>query len=134
MVTKEKKMSKKIERHLDLPKPRLASRGGKPAQYVYFLRVGDKEDRLFKIGTTNNPRRRMLEHERAYGKLVEVLWLSPPLSSRFTTLRVEENMIDKWKKDKPTWEYKRNDRFIIPNDVDTVTIKIRKNYYVSIPQ
>ena len=127
-------MAKKIDRHLELPKPRKASRGGKDAQYVYFIRVGDKADRLFKIGTTNNPRRRMLEHERSYGKFVEVLWLSPPLSSRFTTLRVEENMIEKWRKDEPTWTYKRNDRFTIPIDVETVTIKIRKNYYVAIPQ
>jgi len=121
-----------IQRHLDLPKPKVF-KNGNVAQYVYFLRIGNKEDRLFKIGTTNNPRRRMLEHERAYKVEVEVLWLSPVLTSKYTTLRVEDRMIEKWKKDKPRWEYRRNDRFVIPDDITEISIVIKKKYTVVIP-
>lgn len=115
-----------IERK-DLPK-----RNEKNSQYVYFVRIGDMQDRLFKIGTTNDPFRRMREHEKAYGKKISVIWLSPPLTSRFTTLRVEEKMIAYWRENKKTWDYLRNDRFTIPSEVEKVTIKIRKNYEIPI--
>lgn len=71
-------------------------KNGKDFQYVYFLRIGDPQERLFKIGTTNDPRRRMLEHERNYKKSVTVLWLSPKLRGRFTSLKVEEDNKEKW--------------------------------------
>jgi len=38
------------------------------------------------------------------------------VTSKYTTLRVEEQTIEEWKKN-PDWEYLRNDRFIIPKDV-----------------
>jgi len=108
----------------------LPNKGNKGHQWIYFIRIGDKEERLFKIGTTNNPKRRMTEHRRGYGKKIHVIWLSPPLKSRFSTLRVEENMINLWRETEPTWQYMRNDRFIIPIGVEKVSIKIRKEYEV----
>lgn len=68
----------KVSRFANLPTAK-KQKNGKDFQYVYFLRIGDPQERLFKIGTTNDPRRRMLEHERNYKKPVAVLWLSPKL-------------------------------------------------------
>lgn len=116
----------------DLPPATINKRTGKDNQYIYFLVVGDPADRVFKIGTTNNPRRRMMEHERAYKKEVNVIWLSPPLSSKWTTLKVEEKMKDAWIAGKP-WEYMRNDRFKIPANVNQVSITIKKKYVIPLP-
>lgn len=101
----------------------------KKKDYVYFIRIGDPSENLYKIGTTNNIRRRMKEHEVAYKKSVQVLWVSPPYS-KWTTLRVEERTKELWK----TFEgfrYIRNDRFIIDPTIRTVTIKVRKNWVVN---
>ena len=106
-------------------------KNGKDYQFVYFLRIGEPEERLFKIGTTNNPRRRMLEHERTYKKPVTVLWLSPKLRGRFTSLKVEEDTKEDWIANK-NWEYLRNDRFIIPEDVQQIKITIKKDYFVQL--
>ena len=38
----------------------------KEGDYLYFIRIGDAENRLFKIGTTNRPLERMLEHCKTY--------------------------------------------------------------------
>ena len=35
-------------------------------EYIYFIRIGEPAERLFKIGTTNNINRRMKEHKKAY--------------------------------------------------------------------
>lgn len=67
----------------------------------------------------------MLEHERAYKKPVTVLWLSPKLRGRFTSLKVEEDTKEDWIANK-NWEYLRNDRFIIPEDVQQIKITIKK--------
>ena len=48
-------------------------------------------------------------------------------SSEYTTLRVEKNTKEMWKQNKD-WIYLRNDRFIIPENVTEITIKIRKEY------
>ena len=61
--------------------------------HIYFIRIGAPEDNLYKIGTTNNLRRRMREHSRNYKKPIEVLWVSPAYS-KWTTLRVEERTIE----------------------------------------
>lgn len=116
----------------NLPAVTQNKRTGKDNQYIYFLSVGDPADRVFKIGTTNRPRERMMEHERAYQKPVTVIWLSPPLSSKWTTLKVEEKMKEDWIAGKP-WEYMRNDRFKIPENVTEVVITIKKNYVIPIP-
>lgn len=116
----------------DLPAQSVNKRTGKDNQYIYFLAVGDPSERVFKIGTTNRPRERMMEHERAYKKPVSVIWLSPPLSSKWTTLKVEEKMKDDWIAGKP-WKYLRNDRFVIPESVSEVVITIKKDYTIPIP-
>lgn len=99
-------------------------------EYIYFIQIGEPCERLFKIGTTNNINRRMREHERYYQKDVVILGIIP-LTSKYTTLRVEQKTIDKWKTFE-NWEYLRNDRFIIPEDVHQVTITVRKDYVFNI--
>ena len=120
----------KTSRFADLPTAK-KQKNGKDFQYVYFLRIGDPQERLFKIGTTNDPRRRMLEHESNYKKPVTVLWLSPKLRGRFTSLKVEEDNKEKWIAG-TNWEYLRNDRFIIPPEVDSIKITIKKDYFVQL--
>lgn len=120
----------KVPRFADLPTAK-KQKNGKDYQYVYFLRIGDPQERLFKIGTTNDPRRRMLEHERNYKKPVTVLWLSPKLRGRFTSLKVEEDNKEKWING-TNWEYLRNDRFIIPPEITSVKITIKKDYFVQL--
>lgn len=120
----------KVSRFADLPTAK-KQKNGKDYQYVYFLRIGDPQERLFKIGTTNDPRRRMLEHERNYKKHVTVLWLSPKLRGRFTSLKVEEDNKEKWIAG-TNWKYLRNDRFIIPPEVDSIKITIKKDYFVQL--
>lgn len=120
----------KTSRFADLPTAK-KQKNGKDFQYVYFLRIGDPQERLFKIGITNDPRRRMLEHERNYKKPVTVLWLSPKLRGRFTSLKVEEDNKEKWIAG-TNWEYLRNDRFIIPPEVDSIKITIKKDYFVQL--
>ena len=120
----------KVSKFAGLPTAK-KQKNGKDFQYVYFLRIGDPQERLFKIGTTNNPRRRMLEHERNYKKPVTVLWLSPKLRGRFTALKVEEDNKEKWIAG-TNWKYLRNDRFIIPPEVDSIKITIKKDYFVQL--
>lgn len=120
----------KTSRFADLPTAK-KQKNGKDYQYVYFLRIGDPQERLFKIGTTNDPRRRMLEHERNYKKPVTVLWLSPKLRGRFTSLKVEEDNKEKWIAG-TNWEYLRNDRFIIPPEITSIKITIKKDYFVQL--
>ena len=122
----------RVAKFQHLPAQSTNKRTGKDNQYIYFLSVGDPKDCVFKIGTTNRPRERMMEHERAYKKPVNVIWLSPPLSSKWTTLKVEEKMKEDWIAGKP-WEYLRNDRFKIPEDVKEVVIRIKKEYVIPIP-
>ena len=71
--------------------------------------------------------RRMKEHKRYYKKDIEVLGVIP-VTSEYTTLRVEKQTKEKWRAEFPEWEYKRNDRFIIPQEVTEVEIKVRKIY------
>ena len=120
----------KVSRFASLPTAN-KQKNGKDFQYVYFLRIGDPQERLFKIGTTNDPRRRMLEHERNYKKPVTILWLSPKLRGRFTALKVEEDNKEKWIAG-TNWKYLRNDRFIIPPEVDSIKITIKKDYFVQL--
>ena len=80
----------------------------KKVDHIYFIRVGDPSENLYKIGTTNNLKRRMREHEKNYQKPIEVLWVSPAYS-KWTTLRVETATIEQWKQ-MEGFEYIRNDR------------------------
>ena len=99
----------------------------KPKYYIYFIRIGEPEQRLFKIGTTNNMDRRMKEHKRYYKQDVSVLG-TITVTSEYTTLRVEKQTKLDWIENHPDWEYLRNDRFIIPEDVKEIEIKVRKTY------
>lgn len=96
--------------------------------YLYFIRIGDPSENLYKIGTTNNIRRRMTQHERYYQKPVTVLWISS-LYSKYTTLRVEECTIEKWKQ-MEGFRYIRNDRFIIDPSIRKISIKVRKEWEI----
>ena len=68
----------------------------KPKYYIYFVRIGEPCERLFKIGTTNDMDRRMKEHKRYYKKDVEVLGVIT-VTSEYTTLRVEKQTKELWK-------------------------------------
>lgn len=100
----------------------------KNKDHIYFIRIGAPSDNLYKIGTTNNIKRRMREHSKNYNAPIEVLWVSPPYS-KWTTLRVETAMIERWKETEG-FEYVRNDRFIINPTIHSVIIKVRKNWVV----
>lgn len=104
--------------------------------YIYFIQVGSPFKRVFKIGTTNDLLRRMKEHSRNYGtddqkEDIAIIWFKK-VKSKWTTLRIEEETKTKWIENEPTWEYIRNDRFVLPNLINQVSIKIRKNYSVNL--
>lgn len=99
--------------------------------YVYFIQIGEPEERLFKIGTTNNIARRMSQHRHYYKKDVKVLWVSPQYSGS-TTLAVEKRMINTWRKVEG-FHYVPKDRFYIDKNIKQVTIKVRKEWVVNLP-
>lgn len=112
----------------------------KQAQYNYVIQVGDADkdgDRVIKIGTTNNMLRRMKEHEKYYADKdtktkanIYVLWYKE-VKSKYTTLRVEDENKEEWKGNL-NYKYIRNDRFVVPEWVDKINVKIRKNYEVNL--
>lgn len=102
----------------------------KEGNYLYFIQIGEPEERLFKIGTTNRPLQRMLEHCKYYDKKINVLWFSP-CYSKYTTLRIEDKM-KAWWQEFTSWEYVTNDRFIIPPEVGEITITVKKEYKIAI--
>lgn len=102
----------------------------KKGQYLYFIRVGAPEKRLFKIGTTDDIMRRMVEHCGKYREEITILWVSPNYS-KYTTLRMEDKHIDLWKTFEG-FQYIKNDRFIIPACITSVTIKVRKEYKIKL--
>lgn len=117
-----KSKSHEIYSRKNLPKKR--------GDYVYFIRIGDENDRLFKIGTTNRPYERMREHAKYYNKPIYILWFSPTYS-KYTTLRVEDKTKDKWKELKE-YQYINNDRFIIDDNINSIEIKVKKTYTISL--
>jgi len=38
-------------------------------EFIYFIQIREPQERLSKIGTTNNIKRRMQEHKRYYKKM-----------------------------------------------------------------
>lgn len=98
--------------------------------YLYFIRIGEPEERLYKIGTANNVKRRMIQHCGYFRKTVYVLWVSP-LYSKYTTLRIEDRQ-KTWWIEHTDWEYLENDRFIIPEGVEDVEIKVIKSYPIKL--
>lgn len=102
----------------------------KRGDYIYFIRIGEESERLFKIGTTNRPYERMREHAKYYNRPIYILWFSPTYS-KYTTLRVEDKAKDEWKQ-KKEYQYIKNDRFIINEKIQEVKIKVRKTYTISL--
>lgn len=100
----------------------------KKIDHLYFIRIGDPVDSLYKIGTTNNVSRRMKEHARNYKKSIEVLWVSPAYS-KWTTLRIEEKTIENWK-NLEGFQYIRNDRFVIDPKIRKVSVKVKKEWTI----
>lgn len=107
----------------------------KEGNYIYFIRLvpvfGGKP--RYKIGTTNRPLQRLKEHLKNYKYEfnIEVLWFSPRYSSVETTTRVERRTIKFWS-EFLGWEYIPNDRFILPDDVTEISIRVRKDYFIRI--
>jgi predicted GIY-YIG superfamily endonuclease len=120
-------MAEKFSQYITTIKER-KKKGKDKEDFIYFIRIGAPCHNLYKIGTTNNMERRMKEHENYYGEKVTVLWQSPPYS-KWTTLRVEENTKEIWKKTEG-FEYLRNDRFVINPEIRQVKIKVRKEWVV----
>ena len=105
--------------------------------YVYLIRFTGKRGRaagrtLYKIGTTNNIKRRMLELYKEYRmeKPIQVLWISRPYTKN-TALKVESDFLKKVRKTR-NWSYVWRDRFIIPKGVDKIDIKVRRVYSISV--
>ena len=94
---------------------------------------------ILKIGTTNDLKRRRIEHNRNYKKSpnytmsqdsnFEYLW-SHKLS-KYNTLRYEDRNRDLWK-EMEIGEFVRNDRFVLCKMPKFVPIKIRKIYQVAL--
>lgn len=102
----------------------------KRGEYNYLLVIHYKNGKkTIKIGTTNNMTRRMYEHLGAYRADITVCWISPYFS-KYTTLRVEDNFKDKMINEGYHWIM--NDRFEVPREMETVTVKVRKEYIINI--
>lgn len=108
-----------------------------------LLYVGTYTDtdgnRILKIGTTNDLKRRQREHNRAYKRATthtmptessfEYIWTLP--LSKYNTLRYEDSNKEKWIAEN-IGEYVRNDRFVISEELTEVEIKIRKTYKIAL--
>ena len=109
-----------------------------------FLYLGTYRDtdgnRILKIGTTADLKRRQSEHNRTYKRATahtlpsdssfEYIWTLP--LSKYNTLRYEDNNKHRWI-DENIGEYVRNDRFIISEELTEVEIKIKKTYTITLP-
>ena len=120
-IYKSKKNGKAIFTKVDLPK--------KKGDYLYFLKIG-QDIQLYKIGTTNDVLRRMKEHVKYYNEDITILWVSPKYS-KYTTLRVEDRMKEKWIAE-GQWEYHNNDRFTIPKGTKEVRIVVKKEWVIQL--
>jgi len=96
--------------------------------FIYFIQIGSPSNRLFKIGTTNNLLRRMREHCKYYNNDIALIWYKK-VKSKYTTLRTEDSNKNYWIKN-TDWDYQKKDRFVIPEPIEEVTIKIKKKYCI----
>lgn len=130
LVYTHKKSGRQIFSRVKIPKPKGEFKG-----YLYFLKLvnPETEEILYKIGTTDNPHRRMKEHLRGYGLKVDVyiLWISP-CYSKYTTLRIEDRQKKWWREFCLDWEYLPNDRFRIPSYVTEICVTVKRDYIVTI--
>ena len=108
-----------------------------------FLYVGIYIDtdgnRILKIGTTDDLKRRRYEHNHKYrhakshtmpkDQNFEYIWTLP--LSKYNTLRYEDKNKEKWKSEN-IGKYVRNDRFIISEELTEVEIQIKKVYKIAL--
>lgn len=110
----------------------------KEKEFLYVGYYRDIEGRIMlKIGTTNDLKRRQTEHTRNYRRAknytmpadekFHYLWDLP--LSKYNTLRYEDKNRTNWIEE-GIGEFVRNDRFVIPQSLTEVTIKIRKCYTI----
>lgn len=108
-----------------------------------FLYIGNYTDtdgnRILKIGTTDDLKRRRYEHNHNYRRAkthtmpkdqsFEYIWTHP--LSKYNTLRYEDRNREMWQK-MEIGEFVRNDRFVISEELTEVEIKIRKIYKIAL--
>ena len=116
---------------LRIPTPKTA---GSQKNYIYLIRIdGDAKfpgQAVHKIGTTCNIMRRMKEHLRQYqSKRISLLWVSS-LYSIHTALRVEHKFTTSLSES--DWQYIPKDRFILPNGVKKIIVRVRKEWEISV--
>lgn len=104
--------------------PKKSERG----EYVYVITIHYPDRNVFKIGTTNDIRRRIYEHLGSYKEDITICWISPHYS-KYTTLRVEDRNKDRYKQNIDLG-YIRNDRFSYPIAINEVIVKVKKEYRV----
>lgn len=109
-------------------------------EFLYLATYTDTNgNRILKIGTTNDLKRRKAEHIRNYRRskthtlppdgTFEYLWFKP--LSKYNTIRYEDRTREKWK-ELGIGEFVRNDRFILNKPIDFVEITIRKTYQIAL--
>lgn len=108
-----------------------------------FLYVGyyfDTLNRLIlKIGTTNDLKRRQQEHTRNYRRATHYtlpkessfIYLWSIQLSKYNTIRFEDLNKELWRQ-AGIGEFIRNDRFLVADCPQSVQIKIRKTYSISL--
>ena len=108
-----------------------------------LLYVGTYTDtdgnRILKIGTTNDLKRRQYEHNHNYRRAkthtmpkdqsFEYIWTHP--LSKYNTLRYEDKNRQAWQ-EMGIGEFVRNDRFVITEELAEVEVKIRKVYKIAL--
>lgn len=108
-----------------------------------FLYVGFYIDTdgqyVLKIGTTKDLDRRQKEHTRNYRRAkqftlppegtFEYIWHKP--LSKYNTIRYEDSNRENWK-NLGIGEFVRNDRFVLSEGVNHVSIRIRKEYEITL--
>ena len=108
-----------------------------------YLYVGHYTDtcgnRVLKIGTTNDLKRRRSEHNTNYRRAknhtmpknasFEYLWVHK--LSKYNTLRYEDRNRKAWQ-DLGIGEFVRNDRFVVADSLAEVEITIKKTYKIAL--
>lgn len=100
-------------------------------QYFYLCFLEDRNTGTvwLKCGVTCNIEARMTAHQRRYG-IVRLFWISP-VFSKYTAGKVEDEFKD-FGKNHLNWEWVRQDRFILPDEVVEVEVRVRKTYTIPV--
>lgn len=103
--------------------------------YVYLLKIETNEKFspypvIHKVGTTCSIMHRMKALLYNYQcKSITILWISPAYSTS-TALRVETNFRTNINQEE--WIAIPKDRFILPDNVKEITIKVRNEYTIKV--